>query len=357
MKHSQGKRIKMLVKSIILIVLIVLELSQAQTECYGPKTEKNTFHMQNCEFSDFDLGDSRLLLMKVYAVNNKVQYLNDLHLKGAKELIEIEVCSNEIKDISCRTFEDQEKLTKLNLGENLIELLNAGIFDTLVNLEELTLEDNQIKIIEKDLFKKNLNLKIVNLKKNEMFAIDRNAFTQIKSEFKLIFLENVCANVMINSLEYAHANLEKCYQNYGHITKLFNASNFCQISNETTARDITILVSIISLSVLLIILAAVVYFIWKFHCQSSNAILDNFSKHESYDDYCTMEMDEKIPKTDEGNAEEDHHEFKYSEPYASCTVDLSQKNTNESMCPQNAVEGEQNQSSFQFPIYATVQKT
>lgn len=207
----------------------------------------------------------------------------------------------------------------------------------------------------------NQNLKVLNLKKNEIFAIDRNAFTQTKSELKLILLKNACADVMINSHEYIHVNLEKCYQNYGHIAKLFNESKICQIRNETEREiekclvvDMTIVVSIISLSVLLIVLPALVYFIWKFHCQSSNAILDNFSKKESYD-YCTMDIDEKITKTD--GAEEDHHEWKYPESYSTCPTDLSEKNTNEPLSQEiNAVEGERNHQSVELPIYATVQK-
>lgn len=153
MKKSQGETIIMMVKSNFLIVLIAVNLSKAQKQCYGPKTDNDTFNIQNCEIYDFHLGDLRFLLKKVIVVNAKVQHLNDSHFKDAKELTEIEICSNEIKDISCRAFEDQGKLTKLSLAENKIELLNAGIFDPLVNLEELTLEDNHIKLLKRTCLK------------------------------------------------------------------------------------------------------------------------------------------------------------------------------------------------------------
>lgn len=99
----------MSIKFCVLIILSTFS-SNAQEKCDGPRVQNEAFFMLNCQFSEFDLGSSRLSLLRVYAINNKVQQLNDSNFKGAKNFKKIDVSFNKIENISCRVFEDQEKI-------------------------------------------------------------------------------------------------------------------------------------------------------------------------------------------------------------------------------------------------------
>lgn len=226
------------------VILIFIDFARAEdpfcTTFNKPLKIKNgLFDISGCSNLQLNLGADRSSLINISAYVNHIGSLNGTDLKGAKNIVEIDLRLNNLHNISCQTFADQKKLVKLNLDSNKLKILNAGTFDPLVDLEELIISNNLLHIIEKDLFRCNKNLKRINLDQNPIFAINSNIFDGTIGNFNATFNNITCSNKneSCETVEDFKKYYKSCIDNYYDYFKDAKFSSECIIDVQTENNE------------------------------------------------------------------------------------------------------------------------
>lgn len=135
--------------------------------------------------------------------------LNSLHInsldglyellksKKFKELTDLHLADNSIREIEPDIFNRLKQIKKLNLADNMIQKLTNDTFRGLRNLNYLTLSNNNLKILEQNCFSNLHNLKAINLSGNKIDELNSKIFRKLK---RLEYLD--ISNNNINKLDY-----------------------------------------------------------------------------------------------------------------------------------------------------------
>lgn len=224
----------MLLKELFYAILFFISLVMAENPfCKTAKLPKKivngTLDISGCGNQRLNFGAENLSLIKLFAMLNRIENLTDADLKGAWNLVELDIRFNELQTISCRAFTDQLELILLKLNDNKIKILSSGTLDPLVKLEELTLSRNRLHFLEKDLFQCNQNLKRIDLDNNPIFAIAPNILDKIDRKFNVTVLNFACSynNKSLQSIEAFNGHCKTCMDNYNAYFKDTKFPNDC----------------------------------------------------------------------------------------------------------------------------------
>lgn len=105
---------------------------------------------------------------------------NDNSFKKCINILYIELCRNNISEISGNTFGTSTKLQDLRLYDNGIKNVSEYAFINLYNLTTLWLNDNQIANLPLDVFKPLENLRTLNLNDNKIVTLKLELFQHLK---------------------------------------------------------------------------------------------------------------------------------------------------------------------------------
>lgn len=109
-----------------------------------------------------------------------IQEIKEINIDEVSvELVQLDLCKNEILNIEANIFKNLTNLKRLDLSENKISSINEECFNGLENLEKLDLSKNQISAIDTFAFRRLFNLKRLDLSGNKINAVMPSLFNDL----------------------------------------------------------------------------------------------------------------------------------------------------------------------------------
>jgi Leucine-rich repeat (LRR) protein len=163
------------------------------------------FSIQNnlkVEFHPENLSEKFPSLIVVQFWNSSIKSIDEHHLKGLRELVQLNYGYNKIESIDSNAFKDNGKLEELALGYNKIKTLSDDLLSSLVNLKRLFLDGNQIRIIDANLFKHTTSLEVINMDHNQIRFLHSETFTTLSNLKNISIASNQLESIDGSLLEY-----------------------------------------------------------------------------------------------------------------------------------------------------------
>lgn len=162
----------------------------------------NDFSMQNCQLKNLRNGDFKGAgnLINLNLDSNELASLNATTFKGATDLQWLSLSSNFITSINKDAFDSLSKLQMLILSQNKLSELHRETFYDLVDLNEVLLNGNQFEVMPAGLFDRNAKLKRIWMQKNQLKVIEPQLFEPLKNLLFLNLEDNVCVNELFRRM-------------------------------------------------------------------------------------------------------------------------------------------------------------
>ncbi|XP_014603213.1 PREDICTED: adhesion G protein-coupled receptor A3 isoform X1 [Polistes canadensis] len=109
-----------------------------------------------------------------------IQEIKEINIDEVSvELVQLDLCKNEILSIEANIFKNLTNLKRLDLSENKISSIDEDCFNGLENLEKLDLSKNQISTIDTYAFKQLSNLRRLDLSGNQINTVMPSLFNNL----------------------------------------------------------------------------------------------------------------------------------------------------------------------------------
>lgn len=242
---------------------LLIKLIDADLICDNTKesitVDNNTLNMENCKNVWIDLPGNREDIHTILATNNLIETINSQDLEEATNLGDLQLRSNEIREISCRAFLDQSNLGRLDLRFNKLRRLNPGVFDPLLKLKNLYLDYNELTVLEMNLFVKNTKLETITLYSNKIVSVAASSFAFLPNTTQLTFFGNQCGPEKKDyfSVETFYKEFGVCIQSYN--KKALKYCCNCKCEEQTKMVNYTVMVSIAINVVLLFSISLLIF--------------------------------------------------------------------------------------------------
>lgn len=145
----------------------------------------------------------------------KLSSINTLPIQKFKSLKELQIISNDIKNIDRELFNNDCDLSKLSITNSSVASISKNAFKHLNSLKQLLLKENSIETIEDDTFINLTELALLSFDKNKLKSINERTFVGLKS-LQNLWLEN-------NNINFIHKN---AFHDLTHLEWLDLESNF-----------------------------------------------------------------------------------------------------------------------------------
>ncbi|XP_043685451.1 adhesion G protein-coupled receptor A3 isoform X2 [Vespula pensylvanica] len=110
-----------------------------------------------------------------------IQEIKEINIDEVSvELVQLDLCKNEIFSIEANIFKNLTNLKRLDLSKNKISSIDEESFNGLENLERLDLSKNQISTIDTYAFKRLSNLRRLKLSGNSLTTLKEGTFHRLK---------------------------------------------------------------------------------------------------------------------------------------------------------------------------------
>ena len=150
---------------------IFLNMNFNSSNLFEEFNSLNTLIFKCCQIKSisFDILDclsSNLTVLDLYGACKSVGYLK--LISKLKNLIKLDLGSNEISILESTTFDHMIKLEHLKLRANTLKCIKKKCFKNLTNLKLIDLSVNQLAHLPEDLFQYNTKLEVIMLSNNRL---------------------------------------------------------------------------------------------------------------------------------------------------------------------------------------------
>lgn len=147
------------------------------------------------KFIPENIAETFPLLTVIEVHDCAVEIVGDKSFRNLRELLSLNLNSNEIETVESGAFSDLLKLEHLSIGDNKIEFLTSTVFKSLENLKLLYLGDNKIQFISENILDGLLSLTVVSFEKNELQSIGEAFFKNNRKLERIGLHENIIKHI------------------------------------------------------------------------------------------------------------------------------------------------------------------